>query len=866
MNKTFFFIRFAAILLIACLFNTCKDPMEKPMLISVSLHQNWEFREAGKGDWLKATVPGTIHHDLLAAGLIPDPFNGTNEKEVQWVENRDWEYRVLFDADDRLLRKDAIVLRFEGIDTYAGVFLNDSLLISADNMFISWEAECKKLLKEGQNELRVVFYSAVRKGMEKLRQLDYILPATNEQAPVDRRTNVFTRKAPFHYGWDWGPRLVTCGIWRPVHLLSWNTARISEIFIKPVDVRTEKASYKAIIEIESLIDTSAEIQVQVSGVSRTFRKNVGLEKGMNKFDIPFEIEYPRLWWSHGLGEPYLYDIGIILATGNDLLDRCNVKTGVRTLELVQEPDSTGRSFYFKINGIPVFAKGANYIPSDILIPRVDKKVYERLIRDALDANMNMLRVWGGAIYENDIFYDLCDENGILVWQDFMFACNMNPGDSAHLENIRKEAEYNVKRLRNRPSTALWCGNNENLVAWHNWGWKESYPPDISAKVWRDYEKIFYEILPEAVTKFHPGVAYWPSSPQSWGDLLPDRRSGDEHDWTVWFGQAPFSNYENNLPRFVSEYGMQSLPVKATIDSFAPENEQDMDSELMRHRQRSKMAWIAEGFDGNDMIRKYVRDYFGEWNSFDELIRFSQLSQALGMKTAIEAHRRNMPWTMGSLYWQINDCWPTVSWASVDYYGRWKASHYWIRKAFSPVLPVASEKEGVFVVHGINDLTTPFMANLNVRLLNTAGQEIKNLNERVVLAANTSTLLFESPPEDFFGKLPVEETLVYVELSDTNGEPISKNLFYRPLPKKLILRPANIETKTKYRDGYYEISLNSDLPALFTFIEVRNMQGHLSDNYVNILPGETLVLQFFPGDDHVRQLPDIVAISYSTVKD
>ncbi|MEE4176389.1 MAG: hypothetical protein V2I46_02650 [Bacteroides sp.] len=584
---------------------SCSQPEKGTMLLT----ENWQFRQAGDDTWLEARVPGTIHDDLLNHNLIPNPFIGYNEDQVQWVEKEDWEYLTHFRVPGSLLDEDVIVLEFEGLDTYADVYLNGEMILEADNMFLGWEVNVKGHLKSGENELRIYFHSPVKRGLEKQKQLDYLLPADNEQAPPEERTVVFTRKAPFHYGWDWGPRLVTSGIWRPVSLKAWSHGRITEPYLYTENLEENLATLKMkmVLELSQGGDYTLITRMDRQEVARL--PLPGMREGAFPVDQTIPVTNPKLWWSNGKGEPYLYPVEFILEKDGKTVDTFQLDFGIRTLRLVQEPDEVGHSFYFELNGVPVFMKGANVIPSETLTPRLTRESYEHLIGDAVAAHMNMVRVWGGAVYPDNEFYQVCDENGILVWQDFMFACALQPGDEAHLENIRKEAEYNVKRLRNHASLALWCGNNENLHGWHHWGWNEAYSPEMTDFLWRTYEKIFYEILAEAVWKYDPKTHYHSSSPSSVGNTLADRRSGDEHDWTVYFQQALFSNYEKNVPRFVSEYGIQSFPALETIRYFAGDDSLYLDAPILDHRQRSRMEWKEPGFSGNQMMEWYAEQYF-----------------------------------------------------------------------------------------------------------------------------------------------------------------------------------------------------------------------------------------------------------------
>lgn len=834
MNKSFNGL-LCAIFLIAI--SSCKS--DKPDgKLNISLNQNWEFSESGTEVWMPAKVPGTVHADLLANGVIEDPHYRLNESDVQWIENKDWIYRTKFSVDDNLLQHNVVELIFEGLDTYADVYLNNNLILEADNMFIAHQVDVKNYLKAGENELRVFFHSPVEKGMEKLTKLNYLLPATNEQAPEGKRTNIFTRKAPFHYGWDWGPRLVTLGIWRNVSLNAYDFAKIENVYVQTTKIENNKAKLSGYAEIEVKTEGEYSLNLLIDNRTKKVNKRVDLKPGTQKVEFEFDIENPKLWWSNGLGEPNLYDFVFNLSKGRQVIDRKELAFGVRTLELVQEPDKTGRSFYFRLNGVPVFMKGANVIPSETLTPSVSEATYRRLIQNAVDANMNMLRVWGGAIYEEDLFYELCDQNGILIWQDFMFACALQPGDEAHLENIRKEAEYNVKRLRNHACIALWCGNNENLHGWHHWGWKESFEPDVRDFVWRTYERIFYEILPSAVKKYDPKTEYWSSSPTAYGDMLADRKSGDEHDWTVWFGQQPFSNYEKNVPRFVSEYGLQAFPSMHTIRQFSEEGDWDIHSEVMKRRQRSNMNWVSPGFNGNDMIKWYMEKYYKVPERFEDFVYVSQLLHALAYKTAIEAHRRNMPHCMGSLYWQLNDSWPTISWATVDYYGRWKASHYAVRDANAALMLSPTVEDDKLVVYAVNDMLSEINGDLHIALISFYGDTLYSFNTGVTVQPNQSSKIFTKAIDELSEK-GFDKSKVAIHVVLKNGNEVkAENLYYFVTPKELELPGANVSVSARKTSAGYEIQLTSDVLVKNLFIDTTMPDLFFSDNYFDLLPGQS----------------------------
>ena len=482
------------------------------LLVERELTENWGFKEVDTREWLPASVPGTVHTDLMANGLIEDPFYRLNERKVQWVDKKDWVYQCSFEISPEEFERQHHELRFEGLDTYASVYVNDIRVLQSNNMHRTYTVDVKEHLVEGTNTLRILLESPIKKGIELYDALDYKIPVSaNDQAetgevPGGKRVNVFTRKAAYHYGWDWGPRLVTSGIWRPVTLISWDDFRISDMVLNQ-ELNGDVARILAHLEIESSIENAnALLQLKLDDDVIASTK-VRLSKGKQDFNIPIKIDRPELWWPNGLGKQHLYNIQVKLQR-KEVISTVNQNIGIRVIELTADSILSQPNFYFKVNGKPTFAKGVNYIPQDIFLPRVSHKDYERILQAAADANMNMIRVWGGGVYEDDRFYELCDSLGLMVWQDFMFACAMYPGDAEFLENVRQEAIDNVKRLQKHPSMALWCGNNEVLAAWKRWGWEqtaiEEQSPEIANKIWQHYDTLFHHILPEVVSEYHRG--------------------------------------------------------------------------------------------------------------------------------------------------------------------------------------------------------------------------------------------------------------------------------------------------------------------------------------------------------------------------
>ena len=815
----------------------------------IPIINNWQFRRAGDKEWLPANVPGTVHDDLISNNAIENPHYRFNEDDVQWIENEDWEYRTSFLIDQKVLKQDVAELLFEGLDTYADVFLNGQLLVEASNMFVEYKIACKSQLMEGENELRIHFHSPVKRGMEKLKRFGHSLPADNELAPEGKRTNVFTRKAPFHYGWDWGPRLVTSGIWRPVKLIAWKVARIEDVCIYTKSANKKIAHLAAKLDIESLEHSTVNLSIIINGKSAAQNLFYNLKPGSNRIRFSFCINRPKLWWPNGLGDPYMYNIAFTLENKNVLLHTYQLKYGVRMLKLIQTPDNRGRSFYFEVNGQPVFMKGANVIPPETITSSNKPTLYESLIEHAVDANMNMLRVWGGGVYKDDHFYRLCDENGLLVWQDFMFACSLQPGNDEHLENIRKEAEYNVKRLRNHACLALWCGNNEILKGWHEWGWEKRFDKELREYLWETYQKIFHDILPATIREHDPGRSYHASSPSTYDNMPSDSDSGDEHDWRVWFGQKAFTAYVENVARFVSEYGFQAFPTLATIKSYAAAEDMDWNSRLMRYRQRCKMSWLEQGFDGNDNIRRYMELYFEVPDDFERFVYVSQLLQAMALKSAIEAHRAAMPHCMGSLYWQLNDCWPTISWATIDHFSRWKAAHYAVKNAFRPVIITATNHNGIITINAISDKMHDIDAVLTSEWMDFSGNIIERKEIKARIPANASSLITKI--QHLVEKHDCNQLLLYLELR-ADDSVIADNILYFTHPKDLKLSPPKISYRLSKLAKAYKLTLKANTLVKGLCVEACDPDFHFSDNFFDLIPGKPRTLQIQTWQDHLDQ--------------
>lgn len=779
--------------------------------------ENWTFNKQNESKKHKATIPGTVHTDLFQNQLIPDPFFGNNEKQLQWIENENWEYETHFTLSESELKNQNIDLEFEGLDTYATVFLNGKAVLEANNMFRKWTISAKLHLKIGTNHLKVIFHSAVQKGKEEASKLSYTLP---------EKERVFVRKAQYQFGWDWGPRFVTAGIWKKVQLKFWNSAKIENIKFSQVELNDKKAILEFTTEI--YVSKVKTIQLKINDKSQTFN----LKKGKNKIKMPYEITNPKLWWCNGLGDANLYPFTIEIQQKKQFLDAKKLNIGLRTIELIQEKDQVGKSFYFKLNGKSVFMKGANVVPPDSFLPRVSDSTYFSLVKNAKKANMNMLRVWGGGVYFDDAFYEACDANGILVWQDFMFACSMYPGDEKFVQNVKQEVIDNVNRLQNHPSIAIWCGNNENDEGWHNWSWQKqfNYSKADSTQIWNDYKKVFHEMIPQTLDSLLPKEKniYWSSSPSiGWGrkeSLL----QGDSHYWGVWWGKEPFEIYEKKVGRFMSEYGFQGMPNLETLRKVMRKEDLNFTSEAFKNHQKHPT--------GYETINEYMeRDYVVP-KDFEDYLYVSQLLQARGMKTAIEAHRRAKPYCMGTLYWQFNDCWPVTSWSSLDYYGNWKAFHYQAKRCFENVLLSAEVTDsGIYKFFVINDGMQNYAGELKAEIRNFKGQL---LCEKMAYCKSDANSIVKVILLPFAPLEEINKQNSYLKLEFTSEENHFESVVFFEKPKNLKLSKPNIQIKTI---DEVTIEISSDVLAKDVFLSSEN-EVFFEDNYFDLLPNEKRIIK------------------------
>ncbi len=773
---------------------------------SIALLNGWQFREVGKDTWYPATVPGCVHTDLLKNKLIEDPFYRDNESKLQWIGKTDWEYRMSFTVKPELLSREQLELVFEGLDTYANVFLNDQHLLDADNMFRTWRVDCKRALKPGLNTLRIRFRSPINEILPVMAKMNYQLPSPNDQGDE-----------------------------------AWDKLRIADLHIVQEQVGVDVARLKAEVEVVAVAGSEAMLIID-NAVTKTVvaRKQVKLVPGTNNLSLAFTISHPLLWWPNGLGSHPLYNFRARILINGVPVDQLSTRIGLRSLELRQEADQQGKSFTFIINGVPVFAKGGNWIPADSFPTRVSRAKYSQLLESVRDTNMNMLRVWGGGIYESNDFYELCDEMGILIWHDFMFAGSMYPGTPEFLDNVRHEAIDNVKRLRNHPSIVIWAGNNEIEAGWMNWGWKKNLP----ASLWEDYQKIFQGVLPEVCAALDPSRPYWPSSPH--GGLADDPnslRSGDTHYWQVWHAAEPFVHYEQQTPRFMSEFGFQSFPQIETVNSYTTPSDHDIQSPVMLAHQKHPR--------GNQLIREYMLREYPEPKDFESFLYVSQVLQAEGIKIGAEHLRRIMPHNMGSLYWQIDDCWPVASWSSIDYYGRWKALQFYARRFYSKLL-ISSHVDGQNLnLYVVSDLIRPTQAQMNVSLLDFDGQVLMNTSKPVTVTALHSQPYLSIPVSSLLSGKDTKRIFLLCELL-VDGKPVATNEYFFAPYKNLVMPTPRITTDVLPTKGGFKVSLSADKFARAVYLNVPGGDGVFSDNYFDLLPGRKMEVEY---RTHSKMIPD-----------
>ena len=838
-------------------FISCQ-PDETQYVKEQYLTEGWQLTGDTLDIALEVMLPSVVQGELAENGLLPDPYLGQAEAQYQWISDHNWKYTLHFNVDRDILNSEFIDLVFEGIDTYADVVLNGQKIFSADNMFRTWTVPMATVRQTPIEAIRDIVQEVYP-----LREIDNVLEITfprydsiqsalYEQAvPRFPERYAMSRKAPYQHGWDWAPKYKNIGLWKPVKLVGYSGGRIESANVVTDKVEGNRAELRLLADLRSHLRVDASLlgtKHKETPHQVTLQLLLGEEKYAEKtytltedrsVSIPFSINYPKLWWPNEMGEQAFYDFTLRLYFDGEITDERSIRTGIKTFEMVDQPDAKGREFYFMVNGVPIYAKGANYVPEEMIETWMDAGHTFELLRQAKDAHFNMLRVWGGGVYPNEDFFNACDAMGLLVWEDFMYAGTMYPYDSMFLDNARIEAEQQVKRLASHPSLALWCGGNEISEGYYNWGWQKSLDwskeDDMAMKA--GYDTLFESILPQAVAECDGTRPYWPSSPSKGWGRKESLTEGDVHYWGVWWGELPFEVYRDKVGRFNSEYGYQSYPDYRSLTTMADGEELDKDSEVIAAHQKHAR--------GTRQIDDFIRRYYPYPENFEDYVYMSQLSQAYGMEIAIEAHRTAKPYNMGTLYWQLNDAWPVVSWSSVDYYGRPKAMQYKLKSLYAPLLLSLGPKDhSIYITSDVYEL-----------LEGTLKASVKDFEGNVlfekaldVAVADFQNVRYKVEGLDKFLK-KAKKNSVYVKLEFEGNDSIapvrSERFCYLALPKDLDLPEESLQVDYESKEGEVVISLRSEVLVKDLQLYTKAGEGRFSDNFFDLEPGVTKRIVFIP---------------------
>ena len=792
----------------------------------LDLSGSWLLEDSLGEFHLETSLPGNVHLALLEADLIPDPFLYDNERKVQWISERDWTYsRTLEIESGSPLLEEGAHLKIDRVDTLATLSVNQKEVFEFDNAHKSWRIPLHSILHAGSNQISLLFRSPVLWVNEKAKAQH--LPEW--KGPLEIAGRAHLRKASCNFGWDWGPVLTTSGVLGNLHLENrFGNPSLENVYLRQEHFGDELVVLK--IEAPELnLDPAMRLHCKVLDPTGSTTFNFSFQS-FESHEIHIAIPNPMKWWCNELGEAHLYHVDLEIRTQDgSVLDQRSDKIGLRTIKLVTEKDEWGESFRFEINGVPFFAKGANWIPADAIFNRMKDTDYESLLQSSVDANMNMIRIWGGGIYETEIFYNLCDRLGLLVWQDFMFACSSYPAnDPAFLANVKGEAEQQVRRLRNRTCIALWCGNNELEQGLVGKMWTKYH------MAWSDYDKLFEDLLPEVTGRLDPDRDYWPASPHTPGNRKdfnnPD--VGDAHLWDVWHKKKPFEWYRTAYHRFCAEFGFQSFPEPKVVHRFTEEKDRSVNSDVMELHQRSPV--------GNSLIMHYMKDWFNDPEDFDETLWLSQILQGLAIKYAVEHWRRNMPRCMGTLYWQLNDCWPVASWSSIDYFHNWKALHYDAKRFYAPLL--ISCVENVFnrtmEVFISNDRTDSFDGVYHWRLETFKGDILASSKLPIHSEAlsSKSVDLVELKDHASFAN---EDVIFFTWLEDRDAKIISDNFATFVKPKDLRLENADLDISIiASQSDSYIATISAQKPAMWVWLSLDKKNVRFSNNFFSLRSGES----------------------------
>lgn len=783
-----------------------------------TLNGTWQLSAGHRSlESVDMQIPGTVLSGLLAAGKIKDPFYRTNEDATRALFWKDYVFTRTFDVDEELLAQQHIVLVCEGLDTLAEISINGTFLAKTDNMHHTWKFQAKKLLHPGKNEIQIVFRSVLRfiedYPYEAHKKINYI-PCGSMKG------NQLLRKAHSMFGWDWGPQTIDAGIFRDIYLQGYSHARIEDIRIhqqhaKNVSVQT------SITLSESVPGQKLCVELSEDGADKPLQTKLCKTNADGVAAVDFVIENPKLWWPNDYGDQPLYIVRTtLLDEDGTSLESITRRIGLRTLTISQEKDEWGNEFAFCVNGVKIFTRGGNYIPDDCLYTRITEKKLDYILESCRRAHFNCVRVWGGGYYPSDAFYDLCDEKGLIVWQDLMYACNVYDVTDAFAENCRQETYDNVRRLRHHASLGLWCGNNEIESAWDHWGDFQKETPYLRA----DYIRLFEEVLPKAVQEADGETFYWHSSPSSGGcfDNPDDANRGDTHYWDVWHGQKPFTDYRKYFFRFCSEFGFQSFPCAKTVNSFTLEDDRNIFSRVMESHQKNDAA--------NGKMLYYLSENLRYPKDLTHLLYASQVLQGMAIKYGVDHWRRNRGRCMGTLYWQINDDWPAPSWSSIDYFGRWKALHYMAQKFYAPHAVSMTLEDHRCHVYFSNESfeTTEYSLTLSIRDLSG------NVLETYETKGNSPAFsAIETAVVDICSWEDQKDDIFLEAVIHTKDQKVLKDVETLVPYKYLNLKNPVISTEAEETNDAFILHISSDCFAPFVALDFDDADVIFSDNFFHL---------------------------------
>ncbi len=766
--------------------------------------------------WMNAVVPGTVHTDLMSNKVIADPFYRMNENDVQWVDSQQWLYRRDFVVTPSLLNEDSVQLVTEGLDTYATIRINGEVVAEPSNMFIEHRFDVKNFLRKGKNSVEILFDSPTIRSKTLEKEHGALRVALEPH-------RVYVRKAQYSFSWDWGPKLTTSGIWRNISLQAFSSARLKNPFAKVISIEDNKAIIELSVDVERFREEELQLRAYVGGGESSVETTIQFTGETVKLQV--EIADAKLWWPNGFGEQPMYNAVLSLLKNDIEIDEVEVPFAIRTIRLLQEADAEGKSFIVEVNGVKIFCKGADWIPSDNFIPRIPDSTYSTLLTMAKSAHMNMIRVWGGGIYEQDVFYNLCDELGLMVWQDFMYACGAYPEQPWFLAQAKAEAESVLQRLRNHPSIVVWCGNNEC-----EWMFCTENPNKTADEM--SGTEIFRDILPAACETYDGTRPYWRSSP--YGEGFPNSETnGTHHQWFVWSDWKDYKLYESDNARFVSEFGFQAPANRRTFEEVTIAADRDPQSPVMEHHNKQ--------VEGTERLVRFQAAHYKLATNFDEFIYKGQLVQAEALKCAVEHWRRRKFNTAGAMFWQLNDCWPVSSWAVIDSALRPKAGYYFAKKFFGPVLLSFKKVENTLEVWVTNDLLKDVSGKLALQFFQFEGKKKWTKSIRIQAKSNSSSKVFEIDLSGFTKYDSVSHYFAGRLLAADDFS--SEQRYFLHEPKHLELPKGKVTSKITGKHGSFVLTLCASTIVKNVRIEILGEDVVFDDNYFDMDPGQVKEVTF-----------------------